>query len=232
MDDITILRQFWPKSPHGSIITTSRNPLSHEEGFATCRIPIRPFDTTEGSAFLSSFLYTEAESKQNENERLAVKALVEYFAGLPIGLRVVAACIRRKHYSPSKFLALYKDQMGFIDHVNVPGTDKTLQTLWNISLNSISVEASSLLDTIAFLDPDEIPMELFEPSPSHSDSSTCHHDARKFHDALSSLTGHSLVVVNDKKQTISINRYFQSVVFANVAANDARYDEIFHAVAK
>jgi hypothetical protein len=222
-DDVAVVRPFWPKSVRGSIIVTSRNPWDRGEGLSAHGIELRPFEADQGQAFLLSFLNISKDVGVLAPEMEAIHTLHDTFSGLALGLKVAAAFINQKHYSPSEFVRLYRRRNEVVDIVGVPGTEKTLETLWDVSIDSITSDATEILNTLAFLDPDRVPLDLFldpdlDPDSSDYDLAMC-----KLHDALGSLTTHSLVQVNTVTRSLSLHRYFQSVIRKRAMATTALY---------
>ncbi|KAH7310955.1 hypothetical protein BKA65DRAFT_543012 [Rhexocercosporidium sp. MPI-PUGE-AT-0058] len=65
-DDPSILHHYWPNSVQGSVIITSRNPRTREEGFAQSGIHLRAFDEEEGARFIVALLYEGRPSTIDE----------------------------------------------------------------------------------------------------------------------------------------------------------------------
>lgn len=225
-DDIAIVQPFFTSSPSGTIVVTSRDPLAREKGVVGKEIALESFDKDEGTAFVLSFL--GSYSSQDLLEMEPIVQLVDSFAGLPLGLRVAAAIMTSKHYSPSTFLRMCSQGAKEVDQTKVPGTTKTIESLWDVSLRSITDDAKNLLEQLTLLDPETISFRLFEPLGADQCSPTGLGNTMRFHDALGCLTSHSLVSVNHAGQNITIHRYLQEVMFRKLVASRDRYDYVFH----
>ena len=219
-DLINTLPRFFAKSPSGSVIVTSRDPLARGESFAAKEIKLESFEEAEGVEFILSFL--DPSLSQNSVERQSLVKLVDIFAGLPLGLRIAAGIMRSKHYSPSVFLRLCMHTLQDVESVKVLGNPKTLGNLWDVSLGAITDDAKDLLAKITLLEPAMIPFKLFESQETEPSESSLR-DVQKFHDALECLTSQSLVNVDQARQSISIHRYLQDVMFRKLVEKD-RHD--------
>lgn len=192
---------------------TSRDPLARDDGLATNGIQIKPFTQADGAAFFLSFL--ERPEGATPDDQAVAKALTDRFSGLPIALRIAAAYTRRKNITPATFSRMYDDRRKEIDECSVPGGSTNLAGLWPLVLDNITCDAAELLDLLVFLDPDEIPVDLF---------STANFD---FLGASEWLWTRSLVEYDGSKSFLKLNRYFQSVRFERICQDEERYNLIF-----
>ncbi|KAL9124671.1 MAG: hypothetical protein Q9217_006016 [Psora testacea] len=223
-DYLDDLPRFFARSPSGSVIVTSRDPLARGEGFASKEVRLECFDKTEGIDFMLSFL--DPTLCQEMCEKQSLDRLVDIFAGLPLGLTVATRIMRSKYYSPTTFLKIFRQAAEDIDSAKVLGTSKTLRTLWDVSLRATTKDTKELLEKLTLLDPAMIPFKMFESSEAEQSSESSLEAIRKFHNALESLSSQSLVTVDGAKQSISIHRYFQDVMFRKLIERNERYDAI------
>jgi len=136
-----------------------------------------------------------------------------------------------KQYSPSSFLCLYKQKKEVITSPGTPNVGRTLQTLWDVSLATLTKEGEEYLSKFAFLDPDSIAMDIFEDltTTSSSDQNTSGKLGCEeiFHDALANLARKSLNEVNRIARTIKLHRYLQSVMQARIKTDAPIHEQVF-----
>lgn len=82
-DVLDILPRFFARSPSGSVIVTSSDPLARGEGFAAKEIRLECFDEDEGTEFIFSFI--DSSMFQDLSEKKSLVQLVNMFAGLLLG---------------------------------------------------------------------------------------------------------------------------------------------------
>jgi hypothetical protein len=186
----------------------------------------------EGSDFLKSQLaWWGKDLESSALEASAIDELVREFDGLPIGLATAAAYMDVKQYSPSSFLRLYKQKQEVITTLETPNVGGTLQTLWDVSLATLTEEGEEYLNKFAFLDPDSIAMDLFEDlttmASSDQNASAKLDGEEVFHDALANLAKKSLIEVNRMARTIKLSRYLQSVMQARIKTDASRHEQVF-----
>ncbi|OAP56961.1 hypothetical protein AYL99_09073 [Fonsecaea erecta] len=230
-DDADVLAAYWPKSTKGSVIATSRDPTIRRSGLAAAGLRVGVFELKEGRNFFKSQLTWEEDLESSPVEVSAIDELVCEFDGLPIGLCTAAVYMDTKQYSPSRFLRLYKQRKEAVTTLKMPNVGKTLQTLWDVSLDSLTRDGEDYLCRLAFLDPDSIAMDLFEDElatvTDDPNKSAMRTGEELFHDALADLTSKSLVEVNRIARTIKLHRYLQSVMQARVKTDDTRHERVF-----
>jgi hypothetical protein len=217
-DNVSILRSFWPACSRGSILVTSRSPQSTEEGLATEGVQIQPFGSSDGNSFLLSVL--GRSGPVCDDEQRAVKVVAELFHGLPLGLRAAGAFMKNKSCTAQRFLALYSERLEDVERSSVPGSLKTLENVWDMSLNALSPEAKRLLEVLVFFDGYDIPLETFETNLS---SATIGTPNIGFREGLESLSQHSLVNLNDSWESMSIHKYFQDSMMRRLQSSRTLY---------
>lgn len=198
-------------------MVTSQSPQAEEEGLAASGIQLETFDAAEGVAYLTSVV---GASTSSDAEQGSLAEAANIFDGLPLGLKVAGSFMRSKRISARRFLMLYSRSLEEVEQSSLPGTSKSLDNIWNMSLDSISSSAIALLDVIVFYDRDDLPMELFT-SPQESPSANTRQ--KDFHDALGSLAQHSLITVADSLESISIQKYSQASMMKRVRGCSNRY---------
>lgn len=160
-----------PASTKGSIIITSRRRDVEVPG--SLRISVEPLDPQSGASLLNSIVsYGEVDDLLTEISKL--------LGGLPLAIVTAGGFIAMNEISPSDYLQLLEHKNEF----QLPGAsrvtaweyEQSLQSVFDHTLVSLSSDARNLVDCMSFLNPDDIPEELFlqkrkHPFLSHVDSS-------------------------------------------------------------
>ena len=158
LDDAGILSQIWPASNKGSIIITSRSPaVAARRAKKTMRL--KSFEQSEAVGILYELTGLQPV---NETDLEAAKEICQLIGGFPLALVHMSSFIQDRGYSYEEFLDLYKKhaQRIFIKEQAQVDYDHTLSTVWDLSLQSLSLNARVLLHLLSFFDPDSIPERL------------------------------------------------------------------------
>lgn len=169
VEDVHILEDCWPVAERGSVLVTARHhsvavqPI--DDG-----IEIETFSTEEGADFLHHLL---PESGNSALERQARLDLSTRLSGHALAISQMVALIKAKKMSVSSFVPYYDKYTKKIHRDRKAGWkylgyDHTLDTVWLLSFGALSTSARLCLSVFAFIDPDRIPRQLFEPSEDAS----------------------------------------------------------------
>lgn len=171
-EDPATLRDFWPASTHGAAIITSQNPaLSYMTKHSILLEPMLP---GEGSALILNYL-NRGGSEQESAELLSAS-----LGGLPLAIVHFTGYIARskcpvEQISQSlgrrlRTSTIWKQADGI--SVSTRAYQHTLDTVWDLAFHRLTPDAMKLLEYIAFLDPDDIPVDLFvgDPDKPHTAS--------------------------------------------------------------
>lgn len=154
--------KYFPKSGRGVILITTC--LKWKIGQSGTAIDINEMILDNKAALR---LLLRDKTTVNENDEDALK-IVEELGHLPLALDLAGAIMDMSGSTPSKFLRNYKECLDpdkYILQRSANGYGKTVYTVWNASLDRIKIKNSlavSLIQTIAFLYPDNVPLGLFE----------------------------------------------------------------------
>lgn len=168
VEQIDILLQVWPSSEKGSILITTRSP-SVASKRATEVMHLESFSTEKALEALNSL--TGLDSNKDE-EYAAANDICQLLGGLPLALVQMSEYIRDRGYSYEEFLRVYRKSASKI-HAKVETPmeyNHTLSTVWEISLQNLPQDASTLQNFTAFFDPDKIEERLLtNPKVNHTD---------------------------------------------------------------
>ncbi|PGH01873.1 hypothetical protein AJ79_07810 [Helicocarpus griseus UAMH5409] len=224
------LDEYVPNSMGGSILLTSQDQQWLIEESLTAGTIVGPFEKSEGIELLQNIML---KSKRQISEEDAAN-IVEELGLLPLAVRQIGSYIAATGIDPMRFLTLYKDRSTASDieawaHGRPQSYPHTLMTVWKLAFENLPNTASSLLNMMCFLDPDGIPIELFncetlrnvdtEIFGRQADIDNSLNDIRRFSLINQSSSGgdfsvHRLVRMYflDRLETMELQRYFDDVV--------------------
>jgi hypothetical protein len=225
-DDPSFLPVYWPSSSQGSIIITSRNRATLAEGFVQHGLHLKAFADEQSSKFVLSLL--PQENVASSKDHTAISALANHFGGLPLALSQVATYMRTRNISPSEFEVMYKEHVDEIEGQGVPGYDKTLVNVWNMSINMLPDDSRLILDCVCLLDPDSIPVELF-----HGVNHTYQYwdtlpSGYHIYEAIARLSAQSLVDFEISSRSLRVHRFFQDATLRKLRKDSQRFRDISH----
>jgi predicted ATPase len=159
VEDVRILSQIWPSSSKGSVIITSRSPaVAARRAKKTIQLKSFEEDTAVGILYELTGL-----QPVDNNDAKAAKDICQLIGGLPLAMVHMSSFIQDRGYSYVEFLALYRKHAEriFVKNQSQVDYDHTLNTVWDMSLLSLSTNARILLNLLSFFDPDSIPERIF-----------------------------------------------------------------------
>ena len=159
MDDLDVVKDFWPNSGSGSVLVTSRNP---ESRFTLTKhgTRIEPFERSEAKSFLFSMLPGIDPSDATHSSD--AEAICTTLDGLALALKQMAAFTRETGLSLGDLSQCLKDKRQqmelFEDDTGPPKVDYkyTVAIAWDTSFSHLAAEQMNILGCLCFLDPDAI----------------------------------------------------------------------------
>ena len=225
VDDLDVLHDYWPATGHGSVLVTSRDPLAKTSFYtANNGIDLKPFGPQETAQFIKLLTHASTTVKQEDLDTLA-----DTLAGLPLAITQMAGVIRRLRLSYRDFLKVYEQSQQQLYDMGLdkppPGYTHSLATVW--ALDTLSAEASSLLQLISLFDPDRIPERMLTDGLSSLYVPNLPNNLIRYYEARKVLIQSSLVTYNEDVGEIVVHRLLQDA--ARSKMNSDRYVEIFNA---
>ncbi|EPS38825.1 hypothetical protein H072_7420 [Dactylellina haptotyla CBS 200.50] len=219
------LKNYWPTGKTGSILLTSQDKrsleLTNRQG-----IEIVSFTESESIKFLSSAL----SKKNNDSELPDIRQLAQKAHGLPLALQTMVSFILGRGLSVKKFLQLYEKHSAKI-HTRKGVNwryDHTLATVWDFAFTQLGKDSESedvthLLELFAFLDPDNIPENIFFEG-EYSELEDCLvqqggelpsfiQDEMEYIDAFDKLLRTSLISKKTDQKSYTIHRLVREAIF-------------------
>ncbi|CAG9985160.1 unnamed protein product, partial [Clonostachys byssicola] len=238
VEDVRLFEKFWLEGPHGSLILTTRSPeIAHASGGRVIPIPL--FTVDESLAFM---LKMNTNSDALDKEELDVaREIADRTGHLPLALNSISAYARTTSSSYRTFIQHYRDfdtNMLFQDDKGRDSTyERSIRNTWTMTLNLIDPLAQMLMETVALLDPDGIPTELFEchdlnakfehngPARTFPRLSDCLSDRfpnrlTSFDNAVSALSGKGLISKSSGSERLSCHRMIKEAVLQSLKQDD------------
>lgn len=224
VDEVGSIMSYIPASTKGSMIITSHRRDVEVPG--SLRIPVESLDPQSGASLLNSIIL---QQEVGDSARL----VSELLGGSPLAIVTLGEYVNRTAISLPEYLQLYEDQIKFqLLDVQLPTTwqyTRTLQTIFDDTLASLSPDARNLVECMAFLDPDDIPEELFLRKRGHSLLAHLGMSLDKFRTLQTELMTNCLIQRNSSGSlpTFSIHRILKSELLRRLISDPERYQKIF-----
>ncbi|KAK0738770.1 hypothetical protein B0T18DRAFT_433523 [Schizothecium vesticola] len=162
-----------PKTKGSVLITTRQQDLIKVDSRALQkvfhRIELEPLSPGEGGTFLVRSIHPHMAPEDicgHADYPLAVET-AERVERLPLALIMVAGYAKVSRASLEDFLEIWDEKTAFrAKHahrnalIDKEGLDRSIDLLWDIGINELSVPARNLLEILAFLDPENIQKDL------------------------------------------------------------------------
>jgi hypothetical protein len=155
VEDHDMLEQIWPANTKGSVIITCRSK-SLAVKRTTEVIDLGCFTAETGLNVLFSLT---GRQPLNDDDSAAARKLCELLGCFPLAMAQISEFISDRGYSYLELLPVYKKSAEkiFTRSAAPMQYEHTLNTVWDFSIQKLSIESRVLLDVLAFFDPDIIP---------------------------------------------------------------------------
>lgn len=154
VDDAGLLTSVLPPTGNGEVIVTSRNPAWRSLGVP---LQVHSFDREESRAFLSA--------RSGETDDRLLDALSEALADLPLALEHACAYLDQTGIGLAQYLQLLARHSAAMFTAGPAATDRpSVAHTWAVAFERVrnrSRGAAEMLETLAFLAPDAVPVRLF-----------------------------------------------------------------------
>ncbi|CAG9947983.1 unnamed protein product [Clonostachys rosea f. rosea IK726] len=164
-DDFDALKQYWPSMSSGSILITSRDLGALQ----WTRIGEEISSMSAEDAKEMFFSAIEHHIPRSETNERAAESILQEIGHLPLAISAAAGIIAETECDLADFVQLCEENAHQPDlfarmtpDIRRIDYDLTLETVWNISLQRISAKSMQLLSILTYLDPDAVPVNLFQ----------------------------------------------------------------------
>ncbi|KAK4182102.1 hypothetical protein QBC35DRAFT_550097 [Podospora australis] len=159
LDDVQILRKFWPEKGKGHIVVTSRNPYT--ASFRACAsINVLPLNMEESI----KLFYNEIGRSQLPPQNPKIEKLLGDWKGVPLAINQMSSFITRVQMDLDKFVKLYsKSAPQLLQKANL--YDEYPHSVASaFATEQLQEEPKAILHAMCFFDPDRIPCEVIQSS--------------------------------------------------------------------
>jgi hypothetical protein len=214
--DPSAIRDHIPQGGAGHIITTSRNP---DWGSAARVLPVKEFDRVDSIEFLLR--------RTGQDDEKAADALAGELGDLPMALEQAGAYIETTGTTFTDYQELFRSRRKELeeDESTPPDYPDSVANTWSLAMEAVSKEskeAADLLNLCAFLDLDEIPLEMLREGAEHIPEplASIVTDRLAMDQAIEVLQRHSLI--DASSESISVNRVVQAAVRDRMSEGDEK----------
>ena len=228
VNDVSVLQDYWPAGSHGSVLITSRRPLSDMGCYSIkSGIDLMPLNFLETIDFMRSFTgISEAVRQEHERQELRgqsngfqdLAASACILEGLPLAISRLGNIIDCSDISIRDFVNTYGESQQQLSFRKMKTLDvrynRFLARVWNF--DTLSSEANFILHLISLLPADCIP----EKALTHGIFDIL----KSYHKAREVLVRSSLITYNESDRQIAIHRVVQDVIRRTM--DPSRYGQI------
>ncbi|KAJ5406075.1 tetratricopeptide repeat domain-containing protein [Penicillium sp. CMV-2018d] len=215
-DSPGLLQDYWPLSYNGSILVTSRDPLSkNSPSIASKSIDVAPLDDIEAAELLQRL------SCVTKDVDFSIK-IARKLGGLPLAISQMAAVIRYQYLSFPELYEWYEDGTGRGDLLTLDAVSPRPEARGNIAsiwaIEQLGPHAACLLEICTMLDPDCIQERLFASNLGevgcleHFPTTTLTYLA-----ARADLIRRSLIAHNPENRQFRVHRVLQDSVLSKMS---------------
>ncbi len=154
VEDADILEQIWPANANASVIITTRSPSIASRRTANVLF-LECFERDAGNDVLCALT---GKQPSGEKDQAAITEICRLLGGLPLAMEQISGFMIDRGCSYEEFLGIYrKSAEKILAKSKAPVEyNHTSVTTWDISFGRLSIEAETLLNVLAFFDPDSI----------------------------------------------------------------------------
>ncbi|KAJ8131313.1 hypothetical protein O1611_g2311 [Lasiodiplodia mahajangana] len=225
-EQLATIRQYWPASVRGAIIITSQNPALGI--ITTQQILLPPMTLDEGSQLIQNILQRGVSEKEEASQ------LCEHLGGLPLAIAHFSGAILRSQCTISQMSRSFlqralSSKIWAMDNDTSASRqyNHTLNTVWDFAIERLSGDSRQLLEIIAFIDPDQIPVDLF--LKLHVTPDLALWNIERLNQAVSGLCERNLVerYQHDELDTLRTHRALQRSILQRLDNDPKRRDRVF-----
>ena len=208
-----------PRNTPGHVLITTRN---QQPGWGSTPLPVDVFEKKDAIEFLLH------RSNRTEAERASCEELADALGYLALALEQAGAYLQE-----NRAVRVLEYLNGFLKHriafaeaergeQRLKGDyEKTVAKTWAISFEKLTDAAREALRAFAFLNPDGIPLELFEQGEHLGPALAALDLSDRFviqREIIKPLTAYSFIQVGDAGDAVSVHRLVQAVMVERLKA--------------
>lgn len=194
------LRGLVPPVGTGDVIVTSRTQ-SWTDPRVVVHVP--PLSIEDGMALL--------RDTSRDDDPAAAHTLVEELGGLPLALHQAGSYVAENPIGLAEYLRLYRAHRARLNQLGTaPDYDLRVGTTWEVSFQMIPENAQTVLNVLAWLGPERVPLDLLRhtrpvgeiPAPLTDRVNAVFANELDFFEAVSALAGYGLITVTGRDATV------------------------------
>ena len=230
VEDFQLLKEYWPHCDRGSIIVTSRNPMSKN----LCGghgVELHRMTDDDAVQLLRSYL---PDYLHGEEEELLRSFSCQTLGALPLAIKVAALYMVEHQCSLKKYINLMYQGRDVVERMHrfKPSGDSsfyehTIATCWNISKEKMKDEkkphALVLLDLMMFLDNQGLPEQTFSMLGDIPDSLPDLKELTQPYNlvgAIGTLLRYSLLQKDHDLDTFSIHPMIHAAIYEGMSPSE------------
>ncbi|KIX07637.1 uncharacterized protein Z518_02290 [Rhinocladiella mackenziei CBS 650.93] len=232
VESIHSLAHYWPKNSQsrGSVLITTQKSDFSPISKIFVELPLESLSSHEGADLVFNHL---RGSSSTEQDKAAAATISELVGGLPLALVTVSGYIRASACSLAEYRANFTRSSRIWTRGNketAGGYEKTLATVFSLALSELSTDASSLLNILAFLNPDSVPESIFRKRQNNADLDFLG-DSERYIEMVRELRHRHLIkreVSASGERTLSLHRSLQWSILHRLLENPPHRTKVFH----
>lgn len=228
-DDPTVLSDFWPTAGCGSVLITSRDPMTRSHYFfPTAGVELEGLPLEEAAALLTHLTGNDRRSTEDKVKR-DTQAIAQRLEGLPLAIDQIGAIICKQGLTLFEFLDIYEEDKEFFElHPLRYGKcryEHSLATVW--ALESLSRGALALLNFISLLDSEIIQEEIFFKTFRNVKIAGFPSSKTDYYEARAHLLETSMVKKHFAENSLRVHGLVQGAAQAKMMASDGLLETNF-----
>lgn len=228
-DDPTVLSDFWPTAGCGSILITSRDPMTHSHYFfPTAGVELKGLPLEEAATLLTR-LTGNGNKITDDKVKRDTRAIAQRLEGLPLAIDQIGAIICKQSLTLSGFLDIYKEDKEFYKlqplRYGKRRYEHSLATVW--ALESLSQGAMALLNFISLLDCENIQEEIFFQTFRDVMIAGFPSSKTDYYEARAHLLETSMIHKNFEEDSLRVHGLVQGAARAKMIASDGLLETNF-----
>lgn len=221
--NLSLIKNIVPREIHGDLLLTT---TIRSFGNTVLPIELKEFTVEEGTEFLLHRARIISQNSSTESisdkDAQSAKTIVTALGGLPLAIDQAGAYIEELHVSLKDYESIYQEETlellnrrgkFALDHQSVVRT--FLLAVDKIKENTI---AKDILEVMALLSENSIPLEIFSDSASHlgNNIGLISNSKHQLNEALALIFNFSLIKRNPTTDTVEIHKLVQQTLKASM----------------
>lgn len=194
------LRGLVPPEGPGDVLVTSRTQSWTNQKVV---LPVPPLSIDDGAVLL--------RDTSRDDDSVAAHALVEELGGLPLALHQAGSYVAENPIGLADYLRLYRTHRARLNQLGTaPDYDLRVGTTWEVAFQMIPENAQTVLNVLAWLGPERVPLDLLQHSRSIDEIpatvaelvNAVFANELDYLEAVSALSGYGLITVTGRDATV------------------------------